>query len=119
MIFKSPTQPLCRYCGGKIAKVTESVYFTPVRPNISGLIYEQAIKAAPHSRQEAQRHVNQQIVSVRWARKDVSPDARAIGEFIERVSTWDGESYEDEFFCSAPHARRFAYVMARAGYRAM
>jgi hypothetical protein len=62
MPHKTNVAPLCRWCGMPIPKITETVYFasgnTPPIRNID---------AKPKSRREAQRLVNQQIISLRWS----------------------------------------------------
>lgn len=83
--------PLCHYCGGPIRKKTETVYFKEAE--------------RPKNKQEAQRLMNQQIVSVSYWK-----------EHVHKVTTWDGESYVDPYFCNGSHANYFAYVMARAGH---
>jgi hypothetical protein len=114
MTFKSTIPPLCRYCGAKIRKRTGTVYFGQETPRVDGSwTYRSEL---PRSRDEAQRYTNETIVSVRWAHMDDDPRARRHGfEFVDQVGTWDGESYVDEFFCNGEHAKRFAYVHARAG----
>lgn len=37
--------------------------------------------------------------------------------FVQRVMTWDGESYKDRYFCSNPCAMRQGYASANAGRR--
>lgn len=114
-------QPLCRYCGKKIAKRTRTVIFgqTRYRPDDDHTIFREE---KPASKAEAQRVLNQEVVSVRWyrtvpLRDDWSRDPRDPGhDFIEQATTWDGESYADSFFCNGEHAKRFAYVMAKAGH---
>lgn len=123
MSFKSDKQPLCRFCGGKIKKVTEShslwqnhwqkridptfvpetkVGYNNIETEINRSFEECVF---PKTREEAQKLFNQPIISVRWC----SDKSRGI----EIVSTWDGETYEDEFFCNGNHAKMFAYAAAR------
>lgn len=110
MTYKSDTQPRCRYCGKPIRKETHTYWFGQGgnAGHSSDFITYRAEK--PMSKAEAQRLVNQQIVSVR---REKYP---APGEetFVSQVTTWDGESYADEFFCSGEHARYFAYAVLRA-----
>lgn len=116
-MFRSPAQPRCRYCGGKIGKHTTTRYFVPEDQESfrQGSLYLDAIKGTPRNRAEAQRLVNQKIVAVRYSNPDVG-DGRKHGRFIDQVSLWDGESYVDQFFCGGTCVDRFAYAMARAGY---
>ena len=118
MVYKSSIQPLCRYCGGKIAKYTRSKSWWPHAD-------------APLSREEAERMVNQELVSIRYdttpSYVEASPHPRKNADgslteplpgntrYVRSISTWDGESYVDEFFCNGDHAKAFGYVCARDG----
>jgi hypothetical protein len=116
MTYKSTTQPLCRYCGRAIAKRTTTRRFRPAaaRPAGSTIYEKDMIDAAPASKAEAQKHFNQQVVSVRWERGHRS---EKLGyEYVDQVGLWDGESYDNAFFCSNAHAIAFAYACATAGY---
>lgn len=116
MTFKSETQPLCRYCGGKIKKVTQTRFLfqsewqARIDPDFVPRKFNRAEAECiyPKTREEAQRLFNHPIVHVTYAH----PKERGI----EKVSVWDGESYEDEFFCSGTHARWFANAMALQGW---
>lgn len=117
MSFKSATQPLCRFCGKPIRKRTDWVRFgvAPVElENGRGRVER------PATRAEAQRFVNGKITASRFAtaaRID-APDGRAtrmiaVDRYVREVSVWDGETYEDEFFCTGEHAKLFGYASAR------
>ena len=111
MVFQSDTQPLCRYCGKPIKKHTSTVYFVKERSALMrDSVHTRHIVGSPTTKAEAQRMVNEQIVSVRRGTM-YQLDPAIVGQ----VSLWDGVSYEDEFFCNGTHAQRFAYVMARTG----
>lgn len=88
---KFSQQPLCRLDGRPIRKKTESVFF-------AGSQMRDRRPENPQTKAEAQRYVNQQIVSIRKGYKGIS-----------HVTTWDGESYEDAYFCTGDCARRFGY----------
>ena len=112
MTFQSDTQPLCRYCGKPIKKHTTTVYFVKERTQyMVDSDHTRYIVGAPTEWGEAQRMVNERIVAVR--RDTMYQRDRAI---IGQASLWDEQSYEDEFFCNGSHAKKFAYVMARAGH---
>lgn len=109
------TPPLCRYCGGPIRKDTKSIHFRvpTTDTNFSGYV---EVEALPQTKAEAQKLTNARVMSVRrTCRLDYVTD-KAIDIGINRITTWDGESYVDEFFCNGDHARRFAYASARAGH---
>jgi hypothetical protein len=104
-------QPLCRYCGGKIAKRTVSIRFGHKENRISSFGFWVERTERPTTKEQAQAITNYKIVSIRWW-----TEADTGLRHISNASAWDGESYVDEFFCNGDHAKRFAYVMARAGH---
>jgi hypothetical protein len=109
MMFKSPTQPYCRCCGGPIKKRTEFHWFgrdmaqehNQDRPSHHG--------ARPATKADAQRLVNGQIISVsRYPARDGEPS------YIGSANVWDGETYEDHLFCKQVCAVRFGRMCAEA-----
>lgn len=107
---KSKTQPLCLWCGKRIAKNTSWERFGTTMGKFPDI--------KPKTREEAQRYVNHAIVSLSWSYhwdRDAYPPKRLSRNYIEKVGTWDGESYVDLFFCNGNHARNFAYAAARKG----
>ena len=133
MAFKSKTQPLCRYCGKPIKKRTDHVNFwsneMQLRIDPSYTVPEGAYArptndlVLPQSREEAQRLVNQKIVSVRWSyiggydERGEPLQGKRLG--IDKVTTWDGESYEAELFCGPRHAEMLGRLLARNGHCTM
>lgn len=123
-MFKSATQPLCRYCGEAIRKHTTTVHIERERQE-----YHRADEFSRHvypetpikSKAECAKLTNHAVMSVKWNRAERStdtgyerqPELDYIGSFTE----WDSESYVDAFFCNGDHAKRFAYVLARAGHQ--
>jgi len=103
MTYKSTLQPLCRYCGKPIAKETRGAWFGRLTANHSSGDYRQK----PRSMEEAAKLVGKQVVSVRW-----DDDGTLFS-----ATTWDGETYVDEFFCSNQHARYMGAKAAKMGYR--
>jgi hypothetical protein len=101
MAFKSNAQPHCLVCGTAIAKLTDSKTF-------GGWNFSDAERHAtrPASRAEAEQLVNGRVVAVRY--HDIGGERR-----IYQCSTWDGESYVDEFFCNGDHAKTYGYAAAR------
>lgn len=59
----------------------------------------------PMTRAEAQRLVNQEIVSIRRSRHG----------FIDHITTWDGETYRDRYFCTNRCAMALGYAAANSG----
>lgn len=97
-------RPLCRYCGKPIAKRATTVYFEKaITQYMRDTGFSRHVLGQPTTKAEAQRLVNQEIVSVE---RHHSEDA------IYKVSVWDGESYVDEFFCNGTHAKDYAYMVA-------
>lgn len=99
-------RPLCRYCGKPIAKRTRTVFFGRQQQKLDDYWSERTEK--PRSKQEAQRLLNAEIVSVSWS---------AIGDddgnkYVHKVTTWDGVRYVDPYFCNGSHAQKFAYACA-------
>jgi len=111
-------QPYCRYCGKKIAKWTITIYFVETlsdyqqRENAKEGHWTRYVVGKPTSKAEAQKLVNEQIISVKhtsdpWAHKPEDV-------YVAQAGAWDGERYKDEFFCSDRHAVRFAYAVLNA-----
>jgi len=103
--------PLCRCCGKSIPKrtITYHVMEPDSVQSISESPFWKTVRP-PHrltSKAECQRYTNHPIVSVRYS------DYK--GRHVTSFSAWDGESYEDPFFCNGTCARDFAYLMARGG----
>ena len=122
MTFKSPLQPFCRYCGEPIRKYTTNVHVKRERTEChrndlgSRYIYpDRDLK----SKAECQSFTNQVVVSVAYTTDlkdgDPVPGTRRVSSFTE----WDGERYQDQFFCSGEHAKNFGYVLARQTSYAM
>jgi hypothetical protein len=88
-------QPNCLQCGKPIPKKTEWQEYRHTDEN------------APRSKAEAQRLFNATVVGLRYW-----PSGRACSVF-----TWDGESYQDEYFCAKQCAERFGRRAARLGVR--
>lgn len=111
-MHKQATQPLCRYCGGKIRKWTKAVFLhIPDEHTVhQGYI---DVDKFPQTKDECQKYTNAQIISVKRCKKYDYQTETTTDLGIDQFSTWDGESYEDAFFCSGAHAKDFAYMIAR------
>lgn len=106
MTYKSTTQPHCRYCGKPIAKKTNGAWFGSKAANGPGNYVEK-----PKSVEEVRQLTGLQVASVRWDHQHPGPD-----NFIFSVTLWDGESYQDEYFCGPGHAARLGQLLAAAGH---
>lgn len=127
----------CINCGQPIPKKTHKVYIKPpveYRPATTKVIMgrdmpdlsERQAKPEGHrdvgefsttiytdnppkTKDECQRFVNGQVVSVRRHWKDPAT--------IDEFTYWDGESYQDRFFHNGACAQKFAYWAANRGVR--
>lgn len=96
----SVKQPYCRLCGKPLKKQTETHYFGAAS---QGMSFGTSHPEDPQTRAEAQRYINQRIVSSRRGYRGMV------------VTAWDGETYraEEEYFCTlrcAASYGRFAVV---------
>jgi hypothetical protein len=108
------TQPFCRFCGKAIGKRTMTVYFVDaILPHMKDDTWARYVVGAPYTKYEAQRMVNETVVALRKGRITKKPDgfSELRRDLIDRVSTWDGESYTSNLFCSDRHASAFAYAI--------
>ena len=96
--------PRCRACGKLLRKSTSELWFGQSDAQIAR-DPGRCRPEKPASRAEAQRLVNQQIVSI----------GRSRHGYIDHVTTWDGESYQDKFFCTNRCAMRLGYAAANSG----
>lgn len=110
-------QPLCRFCGCKIRKLTATAYFGKRDSNLSQLWREYSNR--PRSKEEIAKLTNLRVMHVRWTKEGQFATERAGHLFIERATLWDGESYIDDFFCSDKHAKAFGYLLAEKGHATM
>lgn len=100
--------PLCRCCGKPIRKRTAVVFIKAEQSE-----YDKPTKfwryaytnggPLPTTKAEAQRLVNEQVVSVRRSHE---------GSTISAVHVWDGVTYESRFFCTGNCAKDFGYLAA-------
>lgn len=123
--MKTPPKA-CIVCGKPISKRTETFYFrepvtyVPPAPRSWGGMHD-AIEAKPdglregnsaflaqrpRDRKEAQRFVNGQIIS-----------SKRDGDILSSVTFWDGETYQDKFFCTNHCAMQQGYASAQQGTR--
>lgn len=122
MYFKSKTQPYCRWCGKPIRKHTE-------RHSLRGHNFE---TAEPVTVEELKKTTNKQIVSVKyhyehekWEDQRTDPSDIYSRNYVRHVSgrrtvsvytTWDGETYLDEFFCNGPCENAMGRAAAEKGW---
>jgi hypothetical protein len=62
----------------------------------------------PKTKEDCARFTNQTVVSVR---------RHHTGDYISQFSTWDGVSYQDEYFDSGKCAAKQGYAAAQLGHR--
>lgn len=107
--FKSSRPVHCIVCTRPVRKRTVSCW-VKTNPGYAGHSSDHIktiiVDKLPTSKAECQRMVNSgEVVSVR----------RDVEGGIDHFTTWDGESYEDQFFCTGSCAKRFGYICAEAG----
>jgi ribosomal protein L32 len=104
MTFKSATQPFCRTCGKPIRKHTVAWFCGQSIERRDQ--FSRTVAARPTTRAECQQLTNDRVISVSYSGDG---DRRHIFRF----GTWDGESYDDEFFCTNACAISLAYASVR------
>lgn len=98
----------CRCCGKPVKKYTTTVYVREAPSQYDHAhawvryIYVGADR--PKTKQDCQRHSNQQVISV----------GRSKDGTVHSFAEWDGARYQDEFFCSGPCTKSFAQMAAKA-----
>ena len=108
MAFKSRTPPLCHCCGKPIPKQNDWHFVS----NTGEISHGYNIAGPLYSKADCQRKTNHRVISLSYRTPfTTKAEQRSVASF----TTWDGESYKDEFFCSGPCIERFAYLMALAG----
>jgi len=114
MIYKSTMQPHCLWCHKPIAKAT--TWHNPVTPALWGKTFDDP--AVPRTLADCQKLTNEKVVSIKYHYEtDNKYYDRTGRRVVHSYSTWDGESYKDQFFCNGDHAQRFAYAAAHHGLR--
>ncbi len=116
MIFKSDQQPLCRSCGKPIARYTEVRYVWDRQPkfNTDSII---VVPEGLHSKADCQRYSNKIVTAVGYSYDTDVNYERTGSRRVDKFYEWDGESYQDEFFCTNACAHDFARMAARSGTR--
>ena len=102
--------PLCRYCGEPIAKATRTVWLhdrplTEHERCDGGMIFRHLfVEQLPPTIEDCRKLTNWEVLAVKRSRGTV-----------DLFSEWDGQSYKDQYFCKADHAKRFGYAAAASG----
>ncbi|UTU07950.1 hypothetical protein CcrC1_gp264c [Caulobacter phage C1] len=117
MTFESEKQPFCRSCGKPIRKYVDTLYFGRMAQNGE----EHRAKVYPRSKAEVQTLVNGTVLSVSWQRYHGLPYEEIYiketgGEYIDKVTVWDGVTYVDEFFCTLRCAADLGEAVAAQGW---
>lgn len=94
MTHTAPTQPLCRWCAKPISKTLRRVWLrksTDIQFSQSTFSRCVAIDGEwPKNKNECARLTNQTITSV----------SKSHDGEVQSFNEWDGETYENEFFCT-------------------
>lgn len=115
MSHKSATQPLCLWCGKRIPKYTTS--HNVITPAMWQTSFADRYESLPKTMADCQKLTNERVVSVDYQYEQDANYDRTGRRVIHSYSTWDGESYQDEFFCNGDHAKSFGYAAAHHGLR--
>lgn len=102
--------PRCVYCSAPIRKRTRTNWIeTKRKPHMTDSTFMRHIVCdeQPADIAACRKLTNELVVSVQ----------RYQGGRIRSFGSWDGVSYVDQFFCNGSHARKFAYALARLGYK--
>jgi hypothetical protein len=108
----------CRYCAKPIPKRTQTTFFGSSQKTSSSKWWSYR-EEMPCNKDEAQALLDQPIVSVKWFRTEPPKDGYVRGsydpgfDYISQVTTWDGESYADKYFCKGFCAQNLGYMAAR------
>jgi hypothetical protein len=121
MTFRSQTQPFCRCCGKPIAKSTTTHHV--------GKTFKFENGQRELSWDDVQKLTNEQVVSVKYHYESERYETKGDDIYdrnIKRITsgrrtvylytTWDGESYVDQFFCTGECAKALGYGAAREGW---
>lgn len=111
-MFQSSTQPLCRCCAKPIPKRAEGVYPRGITGGGGGIASNDT---GLYSKADCQALTNGIVLAVGYSYETDSHYERTGKRWVHKYTVWDGETYEDEFFCGGTCVQRFARVMARAG----
>jgi hypothetical protein len=115
MRHRSNSQPYCINCGDRIRKYTTAHHFSTLGMKDTEFSKTHPLPN-PKTKAECQRLTNQQVVSLRYSQN--YDDGKPVGKrWVYSFTSWDGETYEDAFFCSGTCATDFAYACARAGMK--
>jgi hypothetical protein len=113
--YKSATQPHCLWCSKRIAKhTTRHNVVTPAMGNQS---FDEAYASRPKTITDCQKLTNEKVVSVDYQYETDDNYERTGRRVVHSYNTWDGESYQDQYFCNGEHARWFGYAAAEHGLR--
>ena len=97
---------LCRSCGKKIAKRFSYMVFQRYANMFIGHVVRDE---NPETRQDVERLSN---MPVAYIRRHPHPDMKHL---IHYAALWDGESYQDPYFCTNYCAQLMGRVAAREG----
>lgn len=103
----SKANPKCIVCGRPIRKHVEVVDVRPVSFT-AGSDPTARVNADLHTKDDCLRHTNAPFVT---------HIVRGPHGLVLRFHTWDGESFENMFFCTGYCAQRQGYASAQHGHR--
>lgn len=116
-IFKSTAPVHCRYCGKMLRKWSTTVYVREapspydVRASYCRYVYVGAAKLK--TKADCQRHSNQHVISVQYSHPTQDGDRIPGAKYVASFNEWDGESWQDQYFCGAKCAEAMAYAILK------
>jgi hypothetical protein len=102
-MIKSKTQPFCRWCGRKLRKATEDINLK-TSDGVGSFSNRNVVivDPLPQTVAECVKHTNKTIVGVRRCKTYDSKNDCYTDRGIDRILTWDGDSYQSNwgYFCT-------------------
>lgn len=106
--MKIPHKRYCIVCARPIKKRVSEIRVQPISLDHTANFMTAHINADLRTLDDCRRHTNAPfIISTR----------RRDGDLITAFTTWDGESYVDQYFCRNVCAVRQGYAAASHGHR--
>jgi hypothetical protein len=111
--------PLCRWCGHPIAKRTTRVHIVPVLgPNHRDSMFWRYVAVGdnwPKTKADCQKLTNHTVVRVGYTTL-YDDNGEPAGKRLTEFGEWDGESYQNKYFCNGEHAKEMGNAAAAKGW---
>jgi ribosomal protein L24E len=113
-VHKSLEPVFCRYCGKMLRKWTVTVYVRdePTKyDHAHGYCRYVYPPQKLKNKADCQKFTNQQVVSVSYSYPTQDGDRIPGAAYVQSFNEWDGESWDDPYFCGAKCAQGLAYAI--------